>query len=316
MLGEVETCLLPTGTALRRDETIDLLGQLMPDSTIFWRERPISLAISPPTVEGVDCQLKVPTRPSVRAIGTVATRSLVFGGRVLQSSSMTRVEAGANGQRQTWSHYLSRAGVLETVTKIAKDTGTGLAEGFLVPGSASDSTLDLTSIANRLLGRIRMDGRLDQRVPLPSEATRLRWSARVDRKNPPSVRFRLQDDRVRAVLVTVGSAPELDDVQRFCEDLAVHDWLLTATSAAIDQSDLFPPGSTESVAVLVPVLRHLAHVWMPRAHTPPGLRALWDELEEAPGLTAGRRGLVDQVRDRVLVAALDALRHSRTMPQD
>ncbi|WP_433759323.1 SCO2521 family protein [Nocardia sp. CA-135398] len=315
VFGEVDTCLLPAATPLSRGDLEELL-ELVPGRPMLWRERPMSLAVSPTTAEGVDCRLAAPSHPDVRAIGTVATHAVVVGGRVLQSSARTRVVRAAGDQRRTWSHYLSQVGVSEVITKVTAETGVRLAEGFLAAGPPPMGTLDLASIANRLLGRIRMDQRLDQNTPVQSGTTRLRWAARIGDPAQPVVWFRLRDDTVRTVLITVRTEAELADVQRFCEDLAVHDWLLSVTAAALEQSDLFAPGSAESVAVLAPVLHHLAHLWVPGAHTPPALRGLWTQLNTDPDFTAGRRALIDQLHNRVLVATLDAVRHTRIGTED
>ncbi|MEU0500068.1 SCO2521 family protein [Nocardia sp. NPDC005998] len=304
-LGQIDTCLLPAATPWSRDDLEGLL-ELMPGRPMLWRERPMSLAVSPTTAEGVDCLLAAPAHPSVRGIGTVATRAVVVGGRVLQSSAWSSVVRAGNDQRRNWSHYLSNPGVIEVISKVNGETGARLAEGFLAAGAAPAGTLDLASIVNRLLGRVRMNPHLDQNVPLQTGTTQLRWAVRIDAVERPRVAFRLQNDTVRTVLLTVRDEDELAQAQWFCEDLAVHDWLLTVIAAALVQSDLFDPGSDESVAVLAPVLHHLAHLWVPGAHTPRPLRGLWAQLQEDPDFTADRQGLIDQVRNRVLVAALDA----------
>ncbi|WP_280250662.1 hypothetical protein [Nocardia abscessus] len=51
VLGEVRTCLLPSATALTGAEACDLLA-LMPGCTVRWRERPGTLAVSPPPPGG------------------------------------------------------------------------------------------------------------------------------------------------------------------------------------------------------------------------------------------------------------------------
>jgi hypothetical protein len=314
-LGEIDTCLLPAAAPLPRGDLEELL-ELVPGRPMHWRERPLALAVSPPVAEGVDCLLAAPAHAEVRAIGTVVTHAVVVGGRVLQSSARTRVVRAAGDQRRTWSHYLNQPGVTEVITKVTADTRARLAEGFLAPESPAAGTIDLASIVHRLLGRIRMDPRLDQRVPVQSGTTRLRWAARIGETARPLVAFRLHSATVRTVLVTVRTEEELAGVQRFCEDLAVHDWLLTVTGQALEQSDAYPPGSAESVAVLAPVLHHLAHLWVPGAHTPPPLRELWTQLQIDPNFTADRQGLIDQLRNRMLVATLDALRHTRIGTQD
>ncbi|MET8649547.1 SCO2521 family protein [Nocardia aurea] len=305
VFGEVCTALLPTTEALRRGEVEELL-ELNPDSRMQWRERPLSLGISPSTLHGVDCQLVAPAHPTIHAIGTVATRAVVVGGRVVQSSAHCVVVRSAFDKRQGWAHYLNRAGVLEVVTRIGSETTKRMAEGFL--GTTGKGALDLTTYTDGLLGDIGM--RRLGRAPLRTGTTRLRWAARVGEVDAPQVAFRLQDDILRTVLVVVPSGEELSAAQRFCEDLAVHDWLLTAVTDAVERADLAGPGAA-AADIIGPVLHHLAHLWVPGAHTPPELRGLWGQLREEPDFTAGWRATIDHLRNRMLLSIWNTLRHNR-----
>ncbi|WP_107655711.1 SCO2521 family protein [Nocardia suismassiliense] len=309
VLGETHTCLLPTAKPLRRSNLEQLLD-LMPGHPVHWRERPLSRAVSPDLVTGVDCELAAPGHAAVRAIGTVANHAVVLGGRVLQSSAQAKVVVAERPERQVWSHYLSRAGVLEVLTKVTTETSSRLTNGLLADGPPTPGVLDLASIAHRLLGRITMDPHLDQGAPLRSGTTHLRWAARVGDVEQAQVAFRVLNDTDRTAEITVRGANELAAAQQFCEDLAAHDWLLTVLRATLEKSDLFYPGTPESTALLAPALHHLAHLWAPGAHTPAPLRALWAPLEADPGFTADRQILVDELRNRVLVSALDAKRQT------
>ncbi|QBS44662.1 SCO2521 family protein [Nocardia sp. CS682] len=309
ILGETHTCLLPTAKPLRRND-LDQLLDLMPGHPVDWRERPMSRAVSPDIVTGVDCELAAPGHAAVRAIGTVANRAVVLGGRVLQSSTQAKVVAAEWPERRVWSHYLSRVGVLEVLTKVTAETSSRLTAGLLAGGPPAPDVLDLGSIAHRLLGRITMDPLLDQRAPLRSSTTHLRWAARSGDVEQTQVAFRVLNDTDRTAEITVRDADELAAAQQFCEDLAAHDWLLTVLRATLEKSDLCDPGTPESTALLAPALHHLAHLWAPGAHTPTPLRALWNPLETEPGFTADRQILVDELRNRVLVGALDANRQA------
>ncbi|MFF3226877.1 SCO2521 family protein [Nocardia suismassiliense] len=309
VLGETHTCLLPTAKPLRRSDLEQLLD-LMPGHPVHWRERPMSRAVSPDIVTGVDCELAAPGHVAVRAVGTVADHAVVLGGRVLQSSAQAKVVAAERPVRQVWSHYLSRAGELEVLTKVTAETSGRLVNGLLAGGPPAPGDLDLASIAHRLLRQITMDPHLDQRVPVRSSTTRLRWAARRGDVEQAQVAFRVLNDTDRAAEITVRDADELAAARQFCEDLAAHDWLLTALRATLEKSDLFDPGAPESTALLAPALHHLAHLWAPGAHTPAPLRALWAPLEADPGFTADRQILVDELRNRVLVGALDAKRQT------
>jgi hypothetical protein len=189
--------------------------------------------------------------------------------------------------------------VLEVITRVGPQTSIRLTEGFLGTRGAAD--LDLTSVTDRLLGRIRT--RHPGYTPLRVGTTRLRWAARVGDVEVPRVAFRLHNDTLRTVLIVVPYETELAAAQRFCEDLAVHDWLLTVVAEATERADLAGPGSAASIETIAPVLCHLAHLWMPGAHSPPALRGLWAQLGEEPDFDAAWRGCIVHLRNRLLVAA-------------
>ncbi len=315
VFGEISSGLLPTAVALRRSEVEEIL-ELAPGQRAHWRERPISLGVSASGAEGVDCQLAAPGHTSVRAIGTVAVRAVVVGGRVVQSSGQAIVVRSPSDQRMPWSHYLERDGVLEVVTKVNGDTGIRLSEGFLAGQSAGQS-LDLTSITERLRRRIGMNTALGNDLPLRVRGTRLRWVARVDDVAVPRVSLRLHDDTRRTALIRVPSESELTAAQRFCEDLALHDWLLTAIAATIERADLAGPASAASTDILATFLQNLAHLWAPGAHTPEPMRKLWRQLQDEPDFTADWRRSIDHLRHRMMVATWHAIRANLVgMPPD
>ncbi|MFC3962436.1 SCO2521 family protein [Nocardia jiangsuensis] len=308
VLGEVRTCLLPSAAALPRAEACELL-ELVPGRGVRWRERPGTLAVSPTTAVGVDCDLAL-NAETARIVGTAATTLVLAGGRILQSSAHVAVVRAPDRRRRPWSHYISRKGVVEVLTRIPEraSAGPALAESYLAERTGAD-ILDLASISERTLARIRSDPQLDMNPPLHAGTTRLRWTAQVGGSSGPAVGMRLVDDTVRTVRLIVREEPDLQDAQRFCEDLAVHDWLLTALARALDEADRFPSDSRERLGILGPALEHLTRLWMPGAHTPVSLRALWKELQNDPGFTRQWNNLVGQLRDSIAVATLDALRH-------
>lgn len=318
LLGEIRTNLLPTVDALSAAEISSLLPQF-PGQRIAIRERPLARAMSPSRVVGVDCELPNPRGAECRAIGTVASHAVVIGGRLAQSSSCVKVVRAEVKTRRPWSHYLTRAGTIELIhRKLGNDAATGLAlgEGHLeVPGD--ETTLDLGSICELLLTQVLTDNRLERRQPpLRTAATCLRWVARVV---PPAadeaadrlhMTFRLEDDTLRKVRIEVSAASDLAEVQRFCEDLAAHDWLLTAFGTAL--ADVARTGPNEDpVGRLAPLLESLAHLWMPGAHSPQRFRRFWDGLETDPGFTAQWTMQVGQMRDQMTAATLAALRSSK-----
>ncbi|WP_024806108.1 SCO2521 family protein [Nocardia sp. BMG51109] len=308
VLGEVRTCLLPSAVPLTRPEAVELLTTV-PGRAVRWRERPGSLALSPTTAVGVDCALSLGADP-VHIVGTVATRTVLAGGRVLQSSAHTRVVRATERRRQTWSHYVSQKGVTEIIDRIPERAkpAVALADSYLA-GPTGRTTLDLASISERLLARVRADARLDQNPPLRAGSTRLRWTAGVGGSAGPSAKMRLDDATVRSIRVTVREEKDLAAAQRFCEDVAAHDWLLTALADAFDEADRFASHSRERTGILAPALEHLPGLWMPGAHTPAVLRTLWKDLQAEPGFTRQWSTLVTRLRDSIAVATLNTLRH-------
>lgn len=304
--GAVRTGLLPHSRPLN-PEAVDTLLALVPGRQVASRKRPVALAMSPAVSVGVDCKLAIPPR-FVRGVGTVATSAVVVGGRILQSSARTLVAASAHDRRRPWSHYLSRAGVVEILSRLDDDSVTppALAEGFLTE-YAGAGTVDLPSVSERLMSTVRMSPLLDQGIPMRSGTTLMRWAAFVGDVSEPSVAFTLERDQRRTVRVAVGSERQLTAAQRFCEDLAVHDWLLTIAGDTLERAARFPSNSAESIGELIPLLEHLMHLWMPGAHTAEPLRPLWDQLETDPGFSRQWHALLGHVRDRIAIKALGYL---------
>ncbi|WP_280274490.1 SCO2521 family protein [Nocardia wallacei] len=316
VLGEIRTCLLPSAKAFTPEETGELLA-LLPGRTVRRRERPGALAVSPTTAVGVDCDLRL-GEDVVRVVGTVAVAVALSGGRILQCSSHTRVVRAAERRRRPWSYYLDRRGVTEVIGRLSvpdRDTATtALVDGYLT-GPRGNTVLDLASISERLLARLRADPRLDQKPPVQAGTTRLRWTARIGGSAGPVAAVRLDDVRTRSVRLTVRHESELEAAQRFCEDLAIHDWLLTVLADALDEADRFATHSSERTNLLTALLEHLPGLWMPGAHTPPPLRALWRDLHADPGLSRQWNLLVARLRDSIAVETLNTLRH-RTFESD
>ncbi|QIS08719.1 SCO2521 family protein [Nocardia arthritidis] len=314
--GEIHTCVLPSSNVLDNSAVLELLGTVKPGAAMTSRERPVPLVISPNRVEGIDCDLTQSSGKVVHAIGTVLARVVVVGGRVLQSSAQTRVAPAAERTRQPWSHYMGRPGTIEAVTKLGADAGARLTDGYLRTDNPDrpdpavvNSRLDLAAIGWRLLKLIRVDDRLDQQVRLRAATTRLRWAVEVaaEPEQRPRFGFRLDNETLRSVRLIVAEE-DIAAAQRFCEDLAVHDWLLTTIGQVADR---FDPANHEAATLLAPVLEQLVPLWMPGAHTPPRLREAWADLESDPGFTRQWTARVGQLRDRIATATLEALRNSR-----
>jgi hypothetical protein len=88
-----------------------------------------------------------------------------------------------------------------------------------------------------------------------------------------------------------------------CEDLALHDWLLTALLSIIEQSQIGVEQPAQSVLRLRPAVDHLLHLWMPAARLRGVPVLAWDALESRPGLSRQWDASVRRVRDQMAMAA-------------
>jgi hypothetical protein len=302
-LGEVQTAALRHSGGMPPKFAEEALA-LLPGQRVRVSERPISHAISPETFTGVDCQIPASSGARVRGVGTLTGRACLTGGRVLQGSSVARIEPVGGGHRRPWSHYLARLGVVETLG------GTDL-PGTVAAHLAADrsvSTMGMGAFCVRLIAEVQGSSVLDQKPPMRTQRTVLRWAAVVDEKevgkDEVKVHFRVRDDRLRTVRLVFGSAPaDVDSVVTLCEDLALHDWLLTALLSVIEQSQIGsePPG--QSVVRLRPAVDHLLHLWMPTVRLGDVAHAVWAELESRAGLSRQWEASVQRVRDQMAMAA-------------
>jgi hypothetical protein len=297
-MGEVRTGLLRNSVAIS-PATVTALLRSVEGEKVRTFERPIQQAIAPERLTGVDCHLTGSSGARIRAVGTVAARAAITGGHLVLGSAYVRVAQGTAGRRLPWSHYLANPGTVETV---GKTTPASIADGFISAHSATD-ILDLAAIADRALETVQSDGRLDQSPPFRTRRTRLRWLTTSSGYPDDSITFRLEPYLVRTVRL-----PERDldpaALATLCEDLALHDWLLTTLLSLIGRA---PIGSGDRKAVidrLQPALDYLLHLWMPAARIDTALIDLWDAMERRPGLTRQWQATVSRIRDQLALAAV------------
>ncbi|MEV0436170.1 SCO2521 family protein [Nocardia sp. NPDC050413] len=311
VLGEIRTCLLPHSLTLDPLGTVELLATV-PGATVVRRERPCPLAFSPRHATGVDCHLGwgASASTTARVVGTVASTAILTGGRIAQLSSHTTVARAQQKKRMPWAHYIARVGVTELIGELPDSEAANkeLAAGHFAPRGAT--TLDIGSICARQLDHLRAAPQLDRHPPLRAPTTRLRWSAVVGGITGPAVSLRVEDEEFRTLRVTVKEASDLPAALRFCEDVAVHDWLLTVIDARVRAAETFDDG--RQVAVLAPVLEHLAHLWMPGAQVPTAMRAPWRDLQTVAGLSKQWTARVEQIQRRIDVATYYAVRGANT----
>ncbi|PBC63771.1 hypothetical protein BKI49_11500 [Streptomyces sp. Tue6028] len=304
--GEVRTGLLPSFQPLDSRAAAHLL-QLRADERVRVSERPQLYALSPDTLTGVDCRLPAVDGAKVRVVGTVAARAVLTEGRVLQATAYFGAPASGPDRRQPWGHYLVRPGLLEPFGKLPEQA---VAKGVLRGPQKGD--LDLGLIAEGLLGQLRRHPLLDQNAPFKSAGTRLRWVARraPDGEGPSITRFTLAEDQLRTVELRIPAAQEASAVAGLCEDLALHDWLLTTVVRMLDTSRLGAVGGAAAVLALRPAVDHLLHLWMPTARVDRTLSPLWEVLEREPGFSRQWQTSVQRIRDQLALQAIPLLREA------
>lgn len=294
VVGEIRTCLVQNQTALP-DPLVTQMLRLVPGQPVFSVKRPVPYATSPFRLTGVDCSLATFSRKKARGCGTAWSHATVTGGRILQGSTRACLTPAAAEQRLPWAHYLNHPGVVEITSRAALDD---LTEGYL-EDLGHNPALDLGSISERTIEHVQSWRRLDHGIPLRARRTRVLWAAVLDGNAEPSARITLErDERVRTVRLTAGRG-DLLLAMRFCEDLALHDWLLTTITLALTQADRAAAGGRDPVEMLQPIVDQLFHLWMPGAHVHPIMRSLWEGLERHPGFTHQWQLLVQRIRDKL-----------------
>ncbi|GII88623.1 hypothetical protein Ssi03_66130 [Sphaerisporangium siamense] len=295
VLGEVRTALLQNSGEIDDDACASVLA-LTAGEPVRVSRRPIAYAVSPDRLVGVDCGLPSASRARVRGVGTVVARGTITGGRVVQGSAHTRVERGAD-RRLPWSHYMARPGVVEVLGKVKAGD---VAEGF--DGDPDPDGLDLGSIGARLVDLVQSSPGFDRRASFKAARTRVRWVAET---GEPAIRFTVRGDGLRTLRV-VHAGPFTPAVLGLCEDLALHDWLLTTVLRMAEKAGIGV--RPDAAARLAPAIDHLLHLWMPAAHVDPALLPFWDSLDRRSGFTRQWLTLVDRIRDQVAVNTLALLR--------
>jgi hypothetical protein len=304
LLGDVCTALLRHSRAVGEPIAEEILD-LAPALPVRSIARPLRRTMSPDVVEGIHCRLPSGSGRRVEGIGTVASRATLTGGRIAQVASRVLVVAGAQGPRQGWSSYLASPGRVE---RIGRGRSDDLVAGFL--GPRPSGVLDLDAVAGRLLDRVQAAGPLDGAVPLRAIRTRLRFvvSAGSQQLPGPPPRFSVNENGVRTLLLTTP-LDDPDSVVALCEDVAVHDWLLTTLQRLVDGLDE-APSRVDRIQRLAPAIEQLLHLWMPGAHTGITLAWVWAALEGRPGFSRQWSSIVARIRNELDLSVLRALSRS------
>lgn len=316
ILGEVQTAALRHSGGVSRDLAGTVLASLAGER-VRVSERPISYAVSPSTYTGVDCRILGRSGARVRGVGTLSGRVSLTGARVLQGSTATQIEPVGGGHRRAWSHYLARLGVVEA---IGRSDLPGIAAAHLA-AARSSSTMGMGALCDRLLAEVQGSSLLDRRPPVRARRTVLRWAVLIDDSvDGVRVRFTVHEDGLRTVRLVLGQAnmtgmTGMTGIVDLCEDLALHDWLLTALMSVIEQSQIGVDEPAQTVHRLRPAVDHLLHLWMPAARLGGSSLAVWEALEGRPGLSRQWDASVQRIRDQMAMAAAlvnrpaDAARH-------
>ena len=316
LLGEVRTALLQHAAAVSPEEAERLLW-LREGEQVRRATRPLSLVISPDMYTGVDCHLPAGrpqagrmVRPT-RCVGTTVSRVTLTGGRVLQGSTFVRVVKGAvNDRMPSWAKYLSDLGTVQTIGRVDWSEVT---RGHLAQELAATS-LNLGAISGQLLDTVQTRPQVDRRPPFRAARTTLRWAAvdaTVDAK-ASRVQFTVERDGLRTLAVGVADE-QVPHLVALCEDIALHDWLLTTVTEMVDRSRIGEHGRqlpSEAAAVierLRPVIDHLLHLWMPGMRAHRTLADVWELLEHRSGMSLQWQATVNRVRDQVAVTTVSLL---------
>jgi hypothetical protein len=305
LLGEVRTGLLQHSVELA-PTSAQLLLHLRHGERVRSSSRPNNQVRSADLLTGVDCRLPTASGRAVRAVGTALAHAVLTEGRVLQASARVRVgEAGAGsaGLRLPWGHYLARPGTVEPTAPVKY---ADLAEGFLATDVPSGQLLDLGAVAERLLTDLQGRPLLDRRAPFRSRRTRLLWTAAC---GPPSAHFTVEDGTLRTLRLTLERVDPVA-VAAFCEDLALHDWLLTTLVQLIERSGLGSVPGAEPVLRLRPAVDHLLHLWMPGARVDRALAPVWGDLDTVPGFSRQWTAAVQRIRDQLALQAVGLSAHA------
>ncbi|GIH07282.1 hypothetical protein Rhe02_53490 [Rhizocola hellebori] len=300
LIGEVHTGLLRNSTALTAGASATLLG-FKPGSPAQYGERPVRFARSPELLTGVDCALaSIGAVP--RGIGTVGSRASVIGGQILLSSSYATITPSGASRRLTWSHYLSRPGVIEVLGRVQ---ARALCSGFL-RAAIPPPTLDLGAVNARIIREVQTRPGLNRRSAFRAQSTRLRWAAIADSAETGNVVFALRRNGLRTVELHCGGE-EPAELIALCEDLALHDWLLSTLLKLIDHSMIGAAPRREAIARLIPAMDFILHLWMPGVRLGEQAKAFWRALDQQAALSKQWQASVDRVRDQFSMATITRL---------
>lgn len=320
--GEVHTGLLRGPDPVTADQARRLVD-LVVGEPVLVSERPIAYVRSPETPVGVDCGVGTgESTRQVRGVGTALQRAAITGGHVVQGSAYATFVRADGSARQPWSYYLTRPGVIETLSRTRWEE---VAAALAAPDRPGAS-LDLGAIAGRAADRVQRSMSRSGPVRLRAPRTRLRWIAQVDDSGAGTtqVAFTVRSGDLR--MLRLALPPALAAGEAFaageslaagealarelavvCEDVAAHDWLLSALLEVVRKSAIGMIPRGEALARLLPAIDYLLHLWMPGARGDAITSEVWAALDRRPGFGRQWDTLVHRIRDQLSVGAVAGL---------
>ncbi|GAA3213830.1 SCO2521 family protein [Actinocorallia longicatena] len=301
-VGEVRTGFLSHSRALSLEAALILL-ELVPGEQVRSASRPRAYAVSPEPLTGIDCVLPSLNGRRTRAVGTVASRVTLTGGRILQACSYAEIVRAGSGNRQAWSHYLSHPGVVETLGKLnAEDAAAGFAES-----ERGSRGIEVGIIAEQQMNGVQNSPMLDGVLPVRARRGSWRWAfQRPEKGGGELFRFKILGDGTRLLRLALPDHG-LDDVIDLVEDLALHDWLLSTVEEILERAQLGSGPPAKMLPLVRPVIDHVLHHWMPAARVKPELMPLWATLDRAQGFTRQWDLSVHRVRDQLALNTVTML---------
>jgi hypothetical protein len=308
IVGEVDTGQLRGRDPSSSDGDGRSLVELVAGERVLVHTRPRSYVRSPERPVGVDCALG-----PVRGIGTALQRAAITDNEVVQGSAYATIVPSAHTARRPWSHYLAQPGRIETLGKPRWDA---IADALGGPDRVP-AVLDLGAVAQRATNEVQGAAR-GAVVAAMKEATtagpddsfraarcRLRWVARPGR-SLSGVHFEVHDRRLRLLRFTAGEC-DADRLAAACEDIALHDWLLSTLIESVRKSAAGLRPRTDTLRRLGPAVDHLLHLWMPAARADELTEAMWTVLERRAGFTRQWTTLATRIRDQFSVMLAESL---------
>ena len=291
--GEVRTCLIQNLGTLSPSASVALM-QLTPGSPVSKVDRPVRRVVSPDQVTGVDCRLQVAREGRGRAIGTVLSHAVVTNGRILQGTAHVALTEAGSKERREWRHYLRRQGVVEV---LGSPKPHNIVDGYLADVSPARG-LDLASISDRIIDEVQQSNTLNHTTALRASTAVVRWAATLAPNAKPTVGIAKSDLPNFHVIRLSGAPDDLSMLIRFCEEFALHEWLLTTVQDVIvPRAETDIARDRDPLDSLLFALNELVPLWMPPTHLSPDMKALWEAMESRTHYSRLFERQVARIRD-------------------